>query len=204
MSAGSATHCASQSKRSRLIPAGSTATLTVGGESFASTLSYDTMGRVSAIVYPSLSIGEPFAVNQVRDAYGHLMGAVDAVTGTPYWTLSGVDDAGRVTGETFGNGAVTTRGYYADKERVASIATVGGADDMAYDPQRHQIYVSGGEGFVSIIKVEDADHYREIGRLAAGPGAKTSLFVPEFNSIYVAIPAQANQPAVLEIFKASN
>lgn len=87
---------------------------------------------------------------------------------------------------------------------VASIATVGGADDMAYDPRRHQIYVSGGEGFVSIIKEEDADRYREIGRLATGPGAKTSLFVPEFNSIYVAVQAQANQPAVLKVFQASN
>lgn len=87
---------------------------------------------------------------------------------------------------------------------VASIATVGGADDMAYDPQRHQIYVSGGEGFVAIVKAEDPDHYREIGRLATGPGAKTSLFVPEFNAIYVAVPAQGNQPAVLKIFQASN
>lgn len=87
---------------------------------------------------------------------------------------------------------------------VASIGTVGGADDMAYDPQRHQVYVSGGEGFVAIVKEEDADHYREIGRLVTGSGAKTSLFVPEFNSIYVAVPAQANQPAVLKIFQASN
>jgi DNA-binding beta-propeller fold protein YncE len=87
---------------------------------------------------------------------------------------------------------------------VTSIATVGGADDMAYDAQRHQIYVSGGEGYVSIIKEEDADHYREIGRLATGPGAKTSLFVPELNSIYVAVPAQAGQPAELKIFQVSN
>jgi DNA-binding beta-propeller fold protein YncE len=87
---------------------------------------------------------------------------------------------------------------------VASIATVGGADDMAYDAERHQIYVSGGEGYVSFIKEEDSDHYREIGRLATGPGAKTSLFVPQFNSIYVAVPAQGNQPAVLKIFQASN
>jgi outer membrane protein assembly factor BamB len=87
---------------------------------------------------------------------------------------------------------------------VASIATVGGADDMAFNPQRHEVYVSGGEGFVSIIKEENADNYREVGRIATGPGAKTSLFVPEFNSIYVAVPAQAGQPAVLKIFQASN
>jgi DNA-binding beta-propeller fold protein YncE len=87
---------------------------------------------------------------------------------------------------------------------VASTPTVGGADDMAYDPQRRQIYVSGGDGYVAIIQVDDGDHYREVGRLTTGPGAKTSLFVPEFNSIYVAVPAQANQPAVLKIFQASN
>jgi DNA-binding beta-propeller fold protein YncE len=87
---------------------------------------------------------------------------------------------------------------------VASIPTVGGADDMAYDPRRRQIYVSGGDGYVAVIHVDDADHYREIGRLATGPNAKTSLFAPEFNSIYVAVPAQTNQPAVLKIFQASN
>jgi DNA-binding beta-propeller fold protein YncE len=87
---------------------------------------------------------------------------------------------------------------------VASMPTVGGADDMAYDSQRRQIYVSGGDGYVAIIQVNDADHYREIGRLSTGPGAKTSLFVPEFSSIYVAVPAQANRPAVLKVFQAGN
>jgi len=73
---------------------------------------------------------------------------------------------------------------------VASMATVGGADGMFFDEKRHQVYVSGGDGYVSIVKEEDADHYRELGKLPTGPGEKTSLFVPEFSSIYVAVPAR--------------
>jgi DNA-binding beta-propeller fold protein YncE len=102
------------------------------------------------------------------------------------------------------NGAEFLAFDMASGKMVARMSTVGGADDMAYDPQRHQIYLSGGEGYVAVIKLENHDHYREIGRLATGQGAKTSLFVPELSSIYVAVPAQGNEPAVLKIFQAQN
>ena len=87
---------------------------------------------------------------------------------------------------------------------VASTPTVGGADDMSFDEPRHQVYISGGDGYISVVKEADADHYRESGRLTTGPGAKTSLFVPEFSAIYVAVPAQGAQSAAPKIFQASN
>jgi len=95
--------------------------------------------------------------------------------------------------------------YDTDSGRVvASLATVGGADDMFFDEKRRQVYVSGGDGYISVVKEEDADHYRDLGKLPTGPGAKTSLFVPVFSTIYVAVPAQGSEPAVLKIFQASN
>ena len=64
----------------------------------------------------------------------------------------------------------------------------GGADETFYDPVHRRIYVCGGDGFVDVIKQVDPDHYQSLGRVATGVLAKTSLWVPELNRRYVAVP----------------
>src|SRR5262249_55530993 len=59
--------------------------------------------------------------------YGHVVTVRDDVTGTRYWHLADVDSAGRFKSETFGNGVVTSRSYFPDKQRVQSITTTSGA-----------------------------------------------------------------------------
>jgi DNA-binding beta-propeller fold protein YncE len=64
----------------------------------------------------------------------------------------------------------------------------GGADEMFYDPVHQRIYICGGDGFVDVIKQLDSDHYQSLGRVATGVLAKTALWVPELNRLYVAVP----------------
>src|SRR5206468_3818075 len=45
---------------------------------------------------------------------------------------------------------------------VAAIDCVGDADDLFRDPATRRIYVSGGEGAISVIEQTDADHYRQV------------------------------------------
>jgi hypothetical protein len=48
---------------------------------------------------------------------------------------------------------------------IAKIPCVGEADDMFYDEARKRIYVTGDEGFISIIAQADADHYEPMAKL---------------------------------------
>ena len=66
-----------------------------------------------------------------------------------------------------GSGAVT-----------ANLETCADADDVFFDSRR-RIYIScGGAGSVHVFQAE-AGGYGRLGRFATGPGARSSLFVPE-------------------------
>jgi len=71
---------------------------------------------------------------------------------------------------------------------IGKLEIGGGADEMFYDPVHQRIYVCGGDGFVDVIKQLDSDHYQSLGRVATGVLAKTALWVPELNRLYVAVP----------------
>ena len=84
---------------------------------------------------------------------------------------------------------------------VARVPTVGDADDLWYDAARHTIYVSGGEGFISVIRQSDADHYRSAEKIPTAVGARTSFFVPELGRLYLAVPHRGGQPGELRIYQ---
>lgn len=83
---------------------------------------------------------------------------------------------------------------------VASVPTVGTLDGLSYDPATRRIYTSGGEGFVDVTRQIDADHYERIARIPTGPGARTSMFVPEWRRLYVAVPRDRDRSAGLQVF----
>lgn len=82
---------------------------------------------------------------------------------------------------------------------ITSVATVGDTDDVFFDTQRRLVYVVGGEGAVDVLRQKDPNDYERVGRTATAPGARTGLFVPDFNRLYVAVPHRESQTAkVLE------
>jgi DNA-binding beta-propeller fold protein YncE len=84
---------------------------------------------------------------------------------------------------------------------VARIPCVGDADDAWYDAATKRIYVSGGEGLVSVIEQQDADHYRLLGGVTTVEDAATSVFSTELTSLYVGVPRRGNSPAELLVLK---
>jgi YVTN family beta-propeller protein len=84
---------------------------------------------------------------------------------------------------------------------IQSIPTVGDSDDVFYDGARQRIYAIGGEGAVSVVQQQDADHYREISRLATVKGARTGLFSADLDRLFVAVRRQGSQPAEIRIFE---
>ena len=85
---------------------------------------------------------------------------------------------------------------------VANMDSAGDADDVFYDNSHQRIYISGGEGFLSIFQQDDADHYRAMTKIPTAMGARTSLFVPELSRFYLAVPHRGTQRAEVRVYEA--
>ena len=80
---------------------------------------------------------------------------------------------------------------------VTSFKFGGDADDVFYDAVRHRLYAICGEGSVDVIDQIDRDTYKISARIPTASGARTGLFVPELNSLFVAVPHRENQKSEL-------
>ena len=85
---------------------------------------------------------------------------------------------------------------------VATLPCTSMNDHMSFDSARKRIYVTGNET-TSVFQQLDADHYRLLAEVPTGYRAKTSLFVPELNRLYVALSAKFKPGATpaLQIYK---
>ena len=83
---------------------------------------------------------------------------------------------------------------------VAALDIVGDTDDLFYDGANKRIYVSGGEGRITVISQTNTDMYNVAEQVATAPGARTSFFVPETGTLYVAVPHRGEQNAELRAF----
>ena len=87
-----------------------------------------------------------------------------------------------------------------DGHVVAKAETCGDADDVFVDPKRRHVYVSCGEGVVDVLEPGEAG-YRRVARVPTVPGARTSLFVPELDRLFVAVRAASHEPAAIWVFR---
>ena len=86
---------------------------------------------------------------------------------------------------------------------VAALDIVGDTDDVFYDAANRRIYVSGGEGYVTVIDQRNADDYKVAESVATAPGARTSFFIPDIGQLYVAVPHNGGQMAELRVFSSN-
>jgi len=87
-----------------------------------------------------------------------------------------------------------------DGHVVAKTETCGDADDVFVDRKRRRVYVSCGEGVVDVFEPVEAG-YRRLARVPTVPGARTSLFVPELDRLFVAVRAASNEPAAIWVYR---
>ena len=57
---------------------------------------------------------------------------------------------------------------------VAAIPCAQDADDLYYDSSPKRIYVTGGEGYISVFQQKDTDHYDSLAKVPSSLGARTS------------------------------
>jgi hypothetical protein len=74
-------------------------------------------------------------------------------------------------------------------------------DCIFYDAAHRRIYVTGAEGTLDVIEQMDADHYRPLAQIKTALLARTCLFVPELDKLFVAVPQQPNHEAEVRIYQ---
>ena len=79
--------------------------------------------------------------------------------------------------------------------QTAQVECVGDTDDLFYDAAQQRIYISGGEGAITILHQLDADHYQTLGALKTSAGSRTSFFSSDLGALYLAVPRRGGQNA---------
>lgn len=81
---------------------------------------------------------------------------------------------------------------------VTTLPTAEMNDDMWFDIARKRIYVTGN-GITAVLEQRDADHYAHVADVPTGYRAKTSIFVPELNRLYIAVSGKGKADAQLAL-----
>ena len=85
---------------------------------------------------------------------------------------------------------------------MISVLDIGGdAGDIFYDATKKRIYISCGEGLISIFQQQDANYYHAMASFQTAQGARTSLFVPELHQYYVAVPHTGSQESKILVYR---
>jgi DNA-binding beta-propeller fold protein YncE len=84
---------------------------------------------------------------------------------------------------------------------VTTLPTAEMHDDMWFDLARKRIYVTGTET-TAVMEQRDADHYSHLADIPTGYRAKTSIYVPELNRLYIAVSGKGkpDPKMALEVF----
>ena len=88
---------------------------------------------------------------------------------------------------------------------VTTLPAVQDADDLYFDAERKRIYIPGGEGYISVFRQRDADHYDLLAKIHTAVGARTAGYFGKmgkkgFDRLYLAVPARAGRQAEVRIY----
>jgi DNA-binding beta-propeller fold protein YncE len=83
---------------------------------------------------------------------------------------------------------------------AAEVDTCGDADDVFIDAKRQRVYITCGAGFIDVLKADDPKYSRVV-QIPTVTGARTGLFIPEMDRLFLAVRAQAETPAAIWIYR---
>jgi DNA-binding beta-propeller fold protein YncE len=89
-----------------------------------------------------------------------------------------------------------------DGHRIAMINTCEDSDDVFVDAKRKRVYVICGEGLIDVFAAR-GDDYSLLARIPTRAGARTGLFVPELDELFVAARATSSAPAAVWVYRPS-
>ncbi len=71
----------------------------------------------------------------------------------------------------------------------------GDTDDLFWDAKRSRLYVSCGEGYLDVLEGAESTS------IATAAGARTSLFVPQMDRLFLAVPHRGGQRAEIRVYR---
>jgi DNA-binding beta-propeller fold protein YncE len=84
---------------------------------------------------------------------------------------------------------------------VSKIEISGDADELFYDAKRRRIYAVCGAGKIDIVEQGEPNGYKVAAKLQTAEGARTGLFVPERDELFVAVPHRGSQQAEIRCYQ---
>jgi protein-tyrosine-phosphatase len=85
--------------------------------------------------------------------------------------------------------------------QVANVDIVGDTDDLFFDERSQRVFVIGGQGYLDVIDVRPGTTPARLERVPTAVGARTGLYVPAQNRIYVAVPHRGAQRAEVRAYQ---
>lgn len=91
----------------------------------------------------------------------------------------------------------------ATGKEIASVPAAGKTDDLFYDAARGRVYLIGGAGELDTFQVTKEKTLRALGVVHTPAGAKTGLFVPSQNLLYLGVPGIGSDSAAIRVYSTS-
>jgi DNA-binding beta-propeller fold protein YncE len=80
-------------------------------------------------------------------------------------------------------------------KRIASLPTGSGTDAAGFDPRRHLVFFSNGEGNLTVIQQMSADEYTALAPVTTKPSAKTMAFDSKTEKVFLPAAEVITTPA---------
>jgi DNA-binding beta-propeller fold protein YncE len=84
---------------------------------------------------------------------------------------------------------------------VTKIGISGDSDEIFYDSKRHRIYAVCGAGKIDVIEQTDPNNYMRSSETETVSGARTGLFVPQIDTLFIAVPHRGSQQAEVRVYE---
>ena len=84
---------------------------------------------------------------------------------------------------------------------IAKIDISGDCDDLFYDAKRQRVHAICGAGKIDVVEQIDPKTYKTSTKVDTAEGARTGLFVPERNALFVAVPHRGSQQAEIRWYE---
>ena len=85
-------------------------------------------------------------------------------------------------------------------KQLTQLESVPSIDGVWYDAARKRIYVTGN-GAIAIYDQKGADDYAPMVKVESGADSQPSLWVPQFNRLYISVPQDGNRDAEILVYE---
>jgi DNA-binding beta-propeller fold protein YncE len=85
-------------------------------------------------------------------------------------------------------------------KQITQLDSVPSIDGVWYDATRKRIYVTGN-GAIAVYDQHGADDYAPMVKLASETDSQPSLWVPQFNRLYISVPQDGNRAAEVLVYE---